>query len=50
MYQGFKVTRSYWRWLTKLRKAAYIAALDLAMRVPIGKGGRLSGIFLVSRL
>ena len=33
-----------------LRKAAYKATLGLAMKVPIGKSGHHSGIFVVSKL
>ena len=50
MYQALEATRSSWRWSTKSRNAAYIAALGLAVRVPIGKSGRHCGIFFVSKL
>ena len=49
VYQVLEATRSSWRWPTGLRKAAYIAALSLALSVLIGKSGRSSGIFLVSK-
>ena len=49
MYRALKATRSSWRWLTGSRKAVYIAALGLAVRVLIGQSGHSSGIFLVSK-
>ena len=50
MYQALEATRSSWIWSTKSRNAVYIAALGLAVRVPIGKSGRHCGIFFVSKL
>ena len=50
VYQALEATRSSWRWSTKSRNAAYIAALGIAVRVPIGKSGRHCGIFFVSKL
>ena len=49
MYQALEVTRSSWRWSTKSRNVAYIAALGRAVRVPIEKSGRHCGIFFVSK-
>ena len=48
VYQALEAAQSSWRWSTGLRKAAYIAALSLALSVLIGKSGHLSGIFLVN--
>ena len=50
MYQAVEVTQSSWRWSTKLRNAAYIAALGLAVRVPIEKSRHHCGMFFVSKL
>ena len=50
MYQALEATRSSWRWWSKSKKAAYKAALGLAVRVPIEKSGHHSGIFVVSKL
>ena len=49
MYQALEATRSSWRWPTGSRKAAYIAALSLALSVLIGKSGHSSDIFFVSK-
>ena len=50
MYQALEAIWSSCKWSTKSRNAAYIATLELAEKVLIGKNRRRSEIFLVSKL